>query len=177
VIATVEGLVGELRTVGVPVPVSEQEDALNALLHVDLGERAQVKAALGAALVKDAAHESAFSAIFDLYFAPHGRVDADVLDTVDEDGLRDLLLAALEANQPTLLRALVLPRDQSLSSSCLPSTKRLSTQLTRPTMMAPHNPAQNPFTWNGRFSFPATTLVSHSNRPFTTKAMSPSVKT
>jgi uncharacterized protein len=102
-IAAVEGLVAELRTVGIPVSVSEQADALSALRHVGLGERAAVKAALGAALVKDAAHESTFSAVFDLYFAGAG---GGVLDTVDDEGLRALLLAALEANQPTLLRAL-----------------------------------------------------------------------
>jgi uncharacterized protein len=72
-VAAVEGLVGELRRVGVPVSASEYIDALAALRHTDLGDRAAVKAALAAALVKDAQHESAFSAVFDLYFAGRAR--------------------------------------------------------------------------------------------------------
>jgi uncharacterized protein with von Willebrand factor type A (vWA) domain len=142
VIAAVEGLVAELRLVGVPVSASEYIDALAALKCTDLGEREEVKTALCSALVKDAQHESTFSAVFDLYFARQGDLaggaaadgaevsDAaadsgsagggtggggaggggasagGVLDTLDDDGLRALLLSALDANQPTLLRAL-----------------------------------------------------------------------
>lgn len=147
-IAAVEGLVAELRLVGVPVSASEYIDALAALKCSDLSERAVVKTALGTALVKDAQHESTYSAVFDLYFAGRGDLTDDkaaegsaggvaagggtagggtgdagvtgeaggsggagggaagVLDLVDDDGLRSLLLTALEANQPTLLRAL-----------------------------------------------------------------------
>jgi uncharacterized protein with von Willebrand factor type A (vWA) domain len=76
-----------------------------------------VKAALGTALVKDAQHESAFSAVFDLYFALRARdagaggVDGaaggpGVLAELDDDSVAGLLLAALEANDATLLRAL-----------------------------------------------------------------------
>ena len=68
-IAAVEGLVAELRLVGIPVSASEYIDALSALRVVDLGDRAEVKTAIGAAVVKDAQHESAYSTVFDLYFA------------------------------------------------------------------------------------------------------------
>ena len=68
-IAAVEGLVAELRLVGIPVSASEYIDALSALRFVDLGDRAEVKTAIGAAVVKDAQHESAYSTVFDLYFA------------------------------------------------------------------------------------------------------------
>ena len=123
-LAAVEGLVAELRLVGVPVSASEYIDAVTALRHADLGDRSAVKTALGAALVKDVRHESTYSAVFDLYFAAgrgqaatrDGRADegglplaaepGGVLDALDEDELRTLLLTALEANQPTLLRAL-----------------------------------------------------------------------
>jgi hypothetical protein len=139
VIAAVEGLVAELRVVGIGVSASEYVDALSALRFVDLGDRTAVKAALGAAIVKDADHESAYSAVFDLYFAGRALGAADggggdegpgadgaastdgaaggfgaggvgggggVLDSVDDGALMGLLLAALEANEPALLRAL-----------------------------------------------------------------------
>jgi hypothetical protein len=69
VIAAVEGLIAELRVVGIPISAAEYADAVTALRHVDLGDRTVVKTALGAALVKDATHESAYSVVFDLYFA------------------------------------------------------------------------------------------------------------
>jgi uncharacterized protein len=139
VIAAVEGLVAELRLVGIPVSASEYIDALSALRFVDLGDRTAVKTAIGAAVVKDAQHESAYSTVFDLYFAGRGLDPADggagdqdagrdpgseggpaggagdvggggqgggVLGSVDDDALTRLLLTALEANEPALLRAL-----------------------------------------------------------------------
>ena len=143
-IAAIEGLVAELRLVGIPVSASEHIDALSGLRFVDLGDRAAVKTAIGAAVVKDAQHESAYSTVFDLYFAgrrsfvehsldPADRdaddSDADnqdtgagdgsagdpvedagpgggVLGSVDDEALISLLLKALEANDPALLRAL-----------------------------------------------------------------------
>ena len=68
-IAAVEGLVGELRRVGIPVRVSESIDAMGALRHIDIGDRETVKNALSSVLVKDSDHLAAFDAIFDLYFA------------------------------------------------------------------------------------------------------------
>ena len=138
-IAAVEGLVAELRLVGIPISASEYIDALSGLRFVDLGDRAAVKTAIGAAVVKDAQHESAYSTVFDLYFGgrrptaadtdagsrdadptgdggPAGQADGDVgggggqggglLDSLDDEALSSLLLRALEANEPALLRAL-----------------------------------------------------------------------
>ena len=143
-IAAVEGLVAELRLVGIPVSASEYIDALSGLRVVDLGDRAAVKTAIGAAVVKDAQHESAYSVVFDLYFAGRSLDAADgdapsqdagpaatsgagargdgegdgegpgagggqgggVLGSADDEALSRLLLAALEANEPALLRAL-----------------------------------------------------------------------
>ncbi|HEX3712078.1 MAG TPA: VWA domain-containing protein [Trebonia sp.] len=149
-IAAVEGLVGELRRSGIPVSAADHEVALAGLRWVDLGSRAEVKAALGAALIKNAGHESAYSAIFDLFFAaapagaeePAGDEDssgrdpsagqgtgsgegeartgaagtgggggaadapAGLLSRVDDDELRELLVAALRAGQQPWLRAL-----------------------------------------------------------------------
>ena len=36
-----------------------------------------------------------------------------------------------------------------------PGTSGFSSQPATPTMIAPHNAAQNPLTWKGTFSFPA----------------------
>jgi uncharacterized protein len=121
VIAAVEGLIAELRRVGIGVSVAEHADALRALRHTDLLDRVAVKAALGSALVKDARHEAAYSVVFDLFFASRAAGDASagdasardsgpgdegVLDSLDDDAIRGLLLTALEANEATLLRSL-----------------------------------------------------------------------
>jgi uncharacterized protein with von Willebrand factor type A (vWA) domain len=138
VITAVEGLIAELRVVGIPISAAEYADAVTALRHVDLGDRTAVKTALGAALIKDAQHESTYSVVFDLYFAPRdalstggaaasdgagpasaslggaslggggagGGMGGTILDSLDDDGLAGLLLRALEANEPGLLRAL-----------------------------------------------------------------------
>jgi len=46
-ITAVEGLIAELRKVGLPVSVSENIDAVRVLRHVDLGDREALKTALG----------------------------------------------------------------------------------------------------------------------------------
>ena len=68
-LGAVEGLVRELREVGVPVSTTEHLDAVRTLEHVDLGDRAQVKAALGTSLVKTVEHQGAFDVVFDLFFS------------------------------------------------------------------------------------------------------------
>ena len=65
----VTGLAGELRRVGIAVSAAELIDGVVALGCVDIGDRMAVKTALGAALVKDVAHQAAFSLVFDLYFS------------------------------------------------------------------------------------------------------------
>jgi uncharacterized protein with von Willebrand factor type A (vWA) domain len=98
-----DGLVTELRTVGVPVSVTEKVDAVHSLLHL-LPNRPAVKHGLGAALVKHAEHVTVFDALFDLYF---GTDEAHELDALDDDGLQALLGTALAEDSPTLTRAVV----------------------------------------------------------------------
>ena len=69
-LTAIEGMITELRQIGVPVSVSENIDAVQALRHFPLHNREGVKAALRAALVKSHEHELAFDAVFDLYFSP-----------------------------------------------------------------------------------------------------------
>jgi uncharacterized protein len=68
--AAIEGIITELRQIGVPVSLAERIDAVQSLEFVPLTERGAVKSALRAVLIKDHDHELAFDAIFDLYFTP-----------------------------------------------------------------------------------------------------------
>jgi uncharacterized protein with von Willebrand factor type A (vWA) domain len=61
--------VQELRRAGVPVSMVEAIDAMEALRHVDLGNRAALKATLSATMVKSARHQPAFDTAFEVYFA------------------------------------------------------------------------------------------------------------
>jgi hypothetical protein len=136
-IDALDGLVEELRRVGIPISVSEKIDAVRVLKYVELGNRDAVKTALGAVLVKDEQHELTYETIFDIYFAnvvppPPGEGDdggeggdgggsADgeqsgeaggsgggggALDSLDDAGIHQLLIRALEAEQWTLIRSL-----------------------------------------------------------------------
>jgi uncharacterized protein len=70
VLAALESMITELRQIGVPVSLAERIDAVQSLRHLPVADRATVKAALRAVLVKTHDHELAFDAVFDLYFAP-----------------------------------------------------------------------------------------------------------
>ncbi|HYH49706.1 MAG TPA: hypothetical protein VEG38_09175, partial [Acidimicrobiia bacterium] len=63
------GFVHELRTAGLPVSMTENLDAMRALEHVPLEDRAAFKTALAATLVKHADHQKVFNVLFDVYFA------------------------------------------------------------------------------------------------------------
>ncbi len=80
-LAALEGMITELRQIGVPISMSEKIDAVRSLNYLPLAERNGVKSALRAALVKDHDHELAFDALFDLYFSPAaGSLAADAAD-------------------------------------------------------------------------------------------------
>ena len=103
------GFVGELRAAGLPVSLTENLDALEALRHVALDDREAFREALAATLVKRADHRPAFDTAFDVYFAvrrPEPGGDpltagelADLLDEAllsgDEDQLRELARRAV----------------------------------------------------------------------------------
>jgi uncharacterized protein len=69
-LAALEGMIAELRQIGVPVSLAERIDAVQSLRHLPVGDRGTVQAALRAVLVKTHDHELAFDAVFDLYFTP-----------------------------------------------------------------------------------------------------------
>ncbi|MGI8758382.1 MAG: vWA domain-containing protein [Acidimicrobiales bacterium] len=68
-LATLAGFVAELRRAGLPVSLTEHLDAAGALGHVPLEDRTAFKAALGATLVKQAAHQEAFDTLFSVWFS------------------------------------------------------------------------------------------------------------
>lgn len=60
--------VAALRRAGLPVSVAEDIDATQALGAIDMADRAQLRAAYAAAVVKRPMHRPAFDTVFDLYF-------------------------------------------------------------------------------------------------------------
>jgi uncharacterized protein with von Willebrand factor type A (vWA) domain len=122
-LAALEGMITELRQIGVPISLTEKIDAVASLRHLPLAERDGVKSALRAALVKNHDHELAFDALFDLYFSPpvgatqntepagqpvgvNGRSGAGSLAPIDDAGLTELLLAALRDGNDVMTRTI-----------------------------------------------------------------------
>ena len=66
------GFVGELRSAGLPVSVTEAADAAEAIRHLRLEDRQAIKYALGATLVKSSSHWRAFDTAFEVYFSLRG---------------------------------------------------------------------------------------------------------
>ncbi|WP_405146805.1 VWA domain-containing protein [Nocardia salmonicida] len=89
-------------------------DAVRALRYVALEDRAAVKFSLAGVLVKNAAHESAYSAVFDIFFGVRDDLTTQSagsrpFEDIEEMELRRLLLGALaeEAHPSLLLRLIV----------------------------------------------------------------------
>jgi len=120
-----EGMIAELRQIGVPISLTEKIDAVRSLQHLPLAERNAVKAALRTTLVKSHDHELAFDALFDLYFSPPaGRTEGSEpagqsaaadgrggsgtgsFGSIDDAGLTELLLAALRDGNDLMVRAI-----------------------------------------------------------------------
>src|SRR5207253_2199783 len=62
----------ELRAAGLPVSLTENLDAMEAVQHIPLGDREAFKYALAATLVKSHAHWKTFETVFEVYFALRG---------------------------------------------------------------------------------------------------------
>src|SRR5437773_3884738 len=109
-----------LREAASPISMVEALDATQSLRHIDLSSRAELRAALEAALVKRAEHRASFAALFDVYFASRrtaaprsggaSPAPADLTDeTAGEAASQELLQALLDAlrrNDEGALRAL-----------------------------------------------------------------------
>ena len=66
------GFVSELRNAGLPVSLTENLDAMEAVQHIPIEDRQAFKYALGATLVKNNAHWRAFETVFEVYFSLRG---------------------------------------------------------------------------------------------------------
>jgi hypothetical protein len=67
------GFIIDLREAGLPVSLTENLDAMQAVTHIPLEDREAFKYALGATLVKNNAHWRAFETVFEVYFSLRGR--------------------------------------------------------------------------------------------------------
>jgi uncharacterized protein with von Willebrand factor type A (vWA) domain len=66
------GFIRELRAAGLPVSLTENLDAMEAVRHIPIEDREAFKYALGATLVKSHAHWKTFETVFEVYFALRG---------------------------------------------------------------------------------------------------------
>ncbi len=79
------GFITELRAAGLPVSLTENLDAMEAITHIPLEDRETFKYALGATLVKNASHWRSFETIFEVYFSLRGpQYAVGKLDEADE---------------------------------------------------------------------------------------------
>lgn len=130
-----EGFVQELRGAGIPVSLSENIDAAEAVRHIPIEDRVAFKYALAATLIKNDSHWKTFETLFDVYFSlrgkeyaldPEGDPFGDGDFDLDEDGsqqpsgdggqgggdgmspeeLAELLYQALLNGDDTLMRAI-----------------------------------------------------------------------
>ena len=86
------GFITELREAGLPVSLTENLDAFQAVQHIPLDDREAFKYALAATLVKNNAHWRAFETVFEVYFSYRGAryaIADDVEELLDDDELDD----------------------------------------------------------------------------------------
>jgi uncharacterized protein len=67
------GFIHELRAAGLPVSLTENLDAMEAVQHIPIDDRDAFKYALAATLVKNSAHWRSFETVFEVYFSLRGQ--------------------------------------------------------------------------------------------------------
>jgi len=80
VLDLLSGFIVELRNAGLPVSLTENLDAMEAITHIPIEDRDAFKYALAATLVKNENHWRAFETVFEVYFSHRGpqyKVDRD----------------------------------------------------------------------------------------------------
>jgi len=80
------GFIVELRAAGLPVSLTENLDAMEAVTHIPIDDREAFKFALGATLVKHQSHWRAFEVVFEVYFSIRGPEYAIASDGGSDDG-------------------------------------------------------------------------------------------
>ena len=116
------GFIAELRAAGLPVSLTENLDAMEAITHIPIEDREAFKYALGATLVKNQAHWRAFSTVFEVYFSlrgpEYGTEEWGELGEAPPDGLQFMPSAeggaAAEEELRNLLYEALLHGDQAM---------------------------------------------------------------
>ena len=94
------GFVVELRNAGLPVSLTENLDAMQAVQHIPIEDREAFKYALGATLIKNHAHWRSFETVFEVYFSLRGPEYRIATGDVDADSdLDDLWREMQDAQQ------------------------------------------------------------------------------
>jgi uncharacterized protein len=75
------GFIVELRNAGIPVSLTENLDAMEAVKQIPIEDREAFKFALAATMVKNQSHWKAFETVFEIYFSMRGSEYG-----LDEDG-------------------------------------------------------------------------------------------
>ena len=83
VLDLMSGFIAELRSAGLPVSLTENLDAMEAVKEIPIEDRDAFKYALGATLVKSNAHWRAFETIFEVYFSLRGP-EYDITDATSD---------------------------------------------------------------------------------------------
>src|SRR3954468_10629952 len=81
------GFVVELRNAGLPVSLTENLDAMEAVQHIPIADREAFKYALAATLIKNNSHWRAFETGFEVYFSlrgPEYRIAEGAPDSLDD---------------------------------------------------------------------------------------------
>src|SRR5438270_7001079 len=125
------GFIQELRAAGLPVSLTENLDAMEAVRHIPLEDREAFKYALAATLVKSQGHWRAFETVFEVYFSLRGNQfsitgeedDGEIppgqtgqaegaaaaggaMDQVSKEQLAEMLYRALHEADEAMVRAL-----------------------------------------------------------------------
>lgn len=85
-LALLAGFISELRAAGLPVSLTENLDAMEAIQHIPIEDRDAFKYALAATLVKNHAHWRAFETVFEVYFSLRGS-EYDLVDGEWPEGM------------------------------------------------------------------------------------------
>ena len=93
------GFIVELRNAGLPVSLTENLDAMEAITHIPIEDRDAFKYALAATLVKNENHWRAFETVFEVYFSHRGpqyKVDRDSENGESAEDLEQWLQEQME---------------------------------------------------------------------------------
>ena len=93
------GFVVELRNAGLPVSLTENLDAMEAVQHIPIDDREAFKYALGATLIKNHAHWRSFETVFEVYFSLRGPEYKLVQDGDDDTDIDELWRELQEQQQ------------------------------------------------------------------------------